>query len=49
VKRGDGLGDDIKRGSDYYTDQAKAAMDKVGESFSKARNAFTDAMKGGAR
>ena len=49
AKPGDGLGDDIKKGGAYYADQAKAAMDKVGDSLSKAKDAFTDAMKGGAR
>ena len=49
VQRGEGLGDDIKRGTDYYADQAKAAMDKVGETLGRAKDAFTDAMKGGSR
>ena len=49
VKRGDGLGDDIKRGASYYGDQAKAAVDKLGETAKRAKDAFTDAMKGGAR
>jgi len=49
VKRGDGLGDDLKRGGAYYSDVAKEAMEKVGDSLSRAKNAFTDAMKGGSR
>jgi Zn-dependent protease with chaperone function len=40
VKRGDNLGEDIKRGANYYGDQAKAGLDKLGE---------TDAMRGGSR
>ncbi len=49
VKRGEQLGDDLKQGASYYSDQAKAAVEKVGESFTRAKDAFTDAMKGGAR
>lgn len=49
VKPGDHFGDDIKQGTAYYADQAKAAVDKVGESLSRAKDAFTDAMKGGLR
>jgi Zn-dependent protease with chaperone function len=46
VKPGEGVGDDIKRGTSYYADQARATMDKVGESFSRAKSAFSDAFKG---
>jgi Zn-dependent protease with chaperone function len=49
VKRGEGLGDDLKRGTAYYAEQAKEAADKLGESLSRAKTAFTDAMKGGSR
>jgi Zn-dependent protease with chaperone function len=49
VTPGDHLGDDIKQGTAYYADQAKAAVDKVGETLSRAKDAFTDAMKGGLR
>jgi Zn-dependent protease with chaperone function len=49
VKPGDHFGDDIKQGTAYYADQAMAAVDKVGESLSRAKDAFTDAMKGGSR
>lgn len=49
VKPGEGLGDDIKKGAAYYGDQAKAAVDKVGETLGRAKDAFTDAMKGAAR
>lgn len=49
VKPGERLGEDIKQGATYYTDQAKAAVEKVGETFTRAKDAFTDAMKGGAR
>ncbi len=49
VKRGDGLGDDLKRGASYYGDQAKAAVEKVSETIGRAKDAFTDAMKGAAR
>lgn len=49
VRRGVGLGDDIKQGAGYYADQAKAAVDKIGETAKRARDAFTDAMRGGSR
>lgn len=49
VKRGDGLGEDIRQGASYYADQARAAADKVGESMKRAKDAFTDAMKGASR
>jgi Zn-dependent protease with chaperone function len=49
VKRGEGLGDDLKRGASYYGDQAKAAVDKLSETAKRAKDAFTDAMKGAAR
>jgi Zn-dependent protease with chaperone function len=49
VKPGDGLGEDVKEASTYYGDKAKAAMDKVGDSFGRAKSAFSDAFKGGAR
>jgi hypothetical protein len=49
VKPGEGLGDDMKEASTYYGDQAKAAMDKVGDTLNRARSAFADAFKGGAR
>ncbi len=49
VKPGAGLGDDMKEASTYYADQAKAAASKVTDSLGRARNAFTDAFKGGAR
>jgi Zn-dependent protease with chaperone function len=49
VKRGAGLGDDIKRGANYYGDQAKSAVDKLGDTARRAKDAFKDAMKGGAR
>lgn len=49
VKRGEGLSDDLRRGASYYGDQAKAAVDKLGETAKRAKDAFTDAMKGAAR
>ena len=49
VKPGEGLGDDMKEASTYYGDQAKAAMGKVGDTFNRAKSAFSDAFKGGAR
>lgn len=49
VKPGDGLGEDVKEASNYYADQARAAMDKVGETIGRAKEAFTDAFKGAAR
>lgn len=49
VKPGETLGDDIKKGASYYGDQAKAAAEKVGETLGRAKDAFTDAMKGAAR
>ena len=49
VKPGAGLGDDMKEASSYYADQAKAAASKVTDSLDRARAAFTDAFKGGAR
>ncbi|HET8771317.1 MAG TPA: M48 family metallopeptidase [Gemmatimonadaceae bacterium] len=49
VKRGDGLGGDVKAASHYYADQAKAALDKVGESLGRAKDAFSDAFKGASR
>lgn len=49
VKPGEGLGDDMKEASTYYADQAKAAASKVTDSLGRARTAFTDAFKGGAR
>ncbi|MDH5234008.1 MAG: M48 family metallopeptidase [Gemmatimonadota bacterium] len=49
VKPGDTLGDDMKEASGYYADQAKAAMDKVGDTLGRAKDAFADAFKGAAR
>ena len=49
VKPGQGFKDDVKEASTYYADQAKAAMDKVGDTVSRAKSAFSDAFKGGAR
>lgn len=49
VKPGEGLGDDMKEASTYYQERAKEAASKVTDSFSRARNAFTDAFKGGSR
>lgn len=49
VKPGEGLGDDIQKGASYYSDQAKAAAEKVGESLGRAKDAFTDAMRGASR
>lgn len=49
VKPGEHLGDDVKEASGYYTDQAKAAMGKVGDTLGRAKDAFTDAFKGAAR
>lgn len=49
VKPGEGLGDDMKEASNYYADQAKAAMGKVGDTLGRAKDAFTDAFKGAAR
>ncbi|MEX2182048.1 MAG: M48 family metallopeptidase [Gemmatimonadaceae bacterium] len=45
VKPGEGVGDDFRKGTAYYADQARATMDKVGESLSRARSAFSDAFK----
>lgn len=47
VKPGEGVGDDLRKGSAYYADQARATMDKVGESLARAKTAFSDAFKGG--
>lgn len=49
VKPGEHLGADVKEASDYYTDQAKAALGKVGDTLGRAKDAFTDAFKGAAR
>jgi hypothetical protein len=49
VKPGDHLGDDMKAAGNYYADQAKAAMGKVGDTIGKAKTAFSEAFKGGAR
>ncbi|MBA3855030.1 MAG: hypothetical protein C0503_11480, partial [Gemmatimonas sp.] len=49
VKPGDRLGDDIKQGASYYGDQVKDAVDKLSDTARRAKDAFTDAMKGGAR
>ncbi|MBP7548992.1 MAG: M48 family metallopeptidase [Gemmatimonadaceae bacterium] len=49
VKPGENLGADMKEASTYYADQAKAAASKVTDSLGRARSAFTDAFKGGAR
>ncbi len=49
VTPGAHLGDDMKEASAYYADQAKAAIDKVGDSLGRARSAFSDAFKGGNR
>lgn len=49
VKPGDGLGDDVKEATSYYAGQAKAAMDKIGASFGRAKDAFSDAFKGASR
>ncbi len=49
VKPGQGFQEDVKEASTYYADQAKAAMGKVGDTVSRAKSAFSDAFKGGAR
>lgn len=49
ARPGQGLGDDVKEASNYYADQAKAAASKVTDSLGRAKNAFTDAFKGGSR
>lgn len=43
------LGEDVKEATDYYAQKAKAAVDKVGETLGRAKEAFTDAFKGGSR
>jgi Zn-dependent protease with chaperone function len=40
---------DMNEAAHYYGDQAKAAVDKLGDVFGRARNAFDDAFKGGRR
>lgn len=49
VKPGAGFTDDVKQAGSYYADQAKAAMGKVGDSLGRAKDAFSDAFKGGSR
>jgi Zn-dependent protease with chaperone function len=49
VRPGEHLGDDVKAASDYYADQARAAMGKVADTVSRAKDAFTDAFKGATR
>ncbi len=49
VKPGQGLGDDVKEASNYYAGKAKSAMDRVSDSLGRAKDAFTDAFKGGIR
>lgn len=53
-KRGDPasqkpLGDDIADAADYYGEQARAAVGKLGDVLGRARNAFDDAFKGSRR
>lgn len=43
------VGRDMNEAANYYGDQAKAAVDKLGDVFGRARNAFDDAFKGGRR
>jgi Zn-dependent protease with chaperone function len=49
VKPGEGFTNDVKEAGNYYADQAKAAMGKVGDSLGRAKDAFADAFKGGIR
>ncbi len=49
VKPGERVGSDVQEATRYYADQAKAAMDKVGDSLGRAKDAFADAFKGGSR
>jgi Zn-dependent protease with chaperone function len=39
------LGDDVREATDYYAAEAKAAVDKVGEVFTKAADAFAEAFR----
>jgi Zn-dependent protease with chaperone function len=39
------LGDDVRDATDYYAAEAKAAVDKVGEVFTKAADAFAEAFR----
>jgi uncharacterized protein YjbJ (UPF0337 family) len=39
----------VKEAGNYYADQAKAAMGKVGDTLGRAKDAFADAFKGGTR
>ena len=43
------VGQDINEAAGYYADQAKAAVDRIGEVFGRARGAFDDAFNGGRR
>lgn len=43
------VGQDMSEAASYYTDQAKAAADRIGEVFDRARGAFDDAFNGGRR
>ena len=49
VKPGADLGNDVKEAGNYYADKAKSAMNKVGDSLGRAKDAFSDAFKGGIR
>ena len=49
VKPGQGFTSDVKEAGDYYSGRAKAAADKLGDTMKRAKNAFTDAFKGGSR
>ena len=43
------LGDDLADAADYYGEQARAAVGKLGDVLGRARNAFDDAFKGSRR
>jgi Zn-dependent protease with chaperone function len=43
------VGGDAAEAAGYYADQAKAAVDKLGDVFGRARSAFDDAFTGGRR
>jgi hypothetical protein len=49
VRRGDEaqrpLGDDVREATNYYAAEARAAVDKVGDVFTKAADAFADAFR----
>jgi Zn-dependent protease with chaperone function len=40
------LGDDLKEAGDYYSQQAREAVNTVADAISRARDAFSDAFKG---